>query len=89
MHTTAHCQPVQRGGCFAAGAPKSAHNLKPLGTIYLYLNCVAEFAGDVGSVQGINYPLTTCASHLYTNGLENKLATLVGTVPEWLEVMNH
>ena len=48
------------------------------------LNCVAEFAGETGSVQGINYPLTTCASHLHTNGLENKLATLVGTVPEWL-----
>ena len=37
------------------------------------LNYVAEFAGEAGSVQGIKYFLTACASHLHTKDLENNL----------------
>ena len=65
------------------------YNLVRIVLSCLRLNYVAEFAGVAGSVQEINYPLTTCACLLHTNDLENKLATLVGNVPEWLHVMNH
>ena len=44
------------------------------------LNYAAKFALETGSVQGINYLLTTCASLLHTNGIVNKLGTLVGNV---------
>ena len=53
------------------------------------LNYVDEFALEAGSVQGINYPFTSCASLLHTNDLEHKLVTLVGTVPKGYKVMNH
>ena len=63
---------------------RSFNNYKLVRIVHTYRLNYVEFAGEADSVQGMNYPLTSCASLLHTNGLEHKLVTLVGTVPEWL-----